>query len=364
MDISKLSQEALVFTSNTPISKVGPAMISGRARHALVREGKSLKGIVHAEEIARRKVDNPTKTMISRFMHHVVVLEKEAGPEEIMQSFLVNDNKAIAVKDGGYRIMTKLTFLRSLVSEPSMKKVRVSDVMHYPYCVDMDDTIAVARSMLKDMKISRLPVLSGDGSPEGVLDALDLMKADIEKRRATRGERRGESIDLDAVPVSSILSGRYQKARGQDTLKKAAEAMLKSGNPTMLVEDGGKIAGIITPKIILSSLFQQVSVPAVSLSGMDDIDPHTMNVIEGDLNRFIEKHTKFLTIDDFKIHTETHRKGGDRAKFSVKATLSTPLGTFHSDDHAWDITKAFASALNKLEKEVRKKKGRYYIGRT
>ena len=85
-------------------------------------------------------------------------------------------------------------------------------------------------------------------------------------------------------------------------------------------------------------------------------DNFTKKFIDEDLRAEVQKLGKIIRIHHMDIHIERHRKEGKRTKYTVRSKLSTQAGQFFSEDYAWDLTKAMRGVLEKLEREIIKKK--------
>ena len=123
----------------------------------------------------------------------------------------------------------------------------------------------------------------------------------------------------------------------------------------MIIEKGGKVAGIVTPKLILKLLGQEVQGIYVRVSGLQKEDTFIKGVVDEEIRNEIQKLARFFPIDHMVMHVDRYHKTGKRVKYSVRASLITERGIFFAKDHGWDITKAVRGILHKLEREIIKK---------
>ena len=75
----------------------------------------------------------------------------------------------------------------------------------------------------------------------------------------------------------------------------------------------------------------------------------------------INKLLKLMPVTYVAIHVHTHKREGNRMKYSVKGRFVTEKGNFYASDHDWDPTKVMKTFLGKIErgvhKEVNRKRG-------
>jgi predicted transcriptional regulator len=211
-------------------------------------------------------------------------------------------------------------------------------------------------SILRETNISRLPVIDKANKIEGLVDTIDLLKADTDRSRSELGEEAGEKIHLRHVQISSLMRKTPLITSPDIPLPKLINLMLEKHTTTALVEENGKICGLVTPKLILKLIGKRIEGVYVRISGLQKEDVFIKSVVDEEIRNEIRKLGKFLTINYMVLHVDRYRKTGKRIKYSVKGRLITEKGYFFADDHAWDITKAVRGVLQKLEKEAIKLK--------
>jgi len=363
MNVKDVAEPALVFSAGETVSRVIARMLSTGKQEAMVFEGKpfgskTLAGVVFADGLVKRKINSPEKAKIGRFVEHVNPVHPSMAVEKAIKMFLANDCKTIPICEGGNFFITKLGVLKVLKSRKELKGKVAGDVMNTPYCISRDDSIATAISVLRETGVSRLPVVDNDGSPAGLLDSLDLLKARAEKSRMNLGEEVGEKARTDSARAMSLMKRDFPSVEPGTPLKGAVEAMIDKGMLTAVVVDGGRVAGIVTPKPIFRLFAGRQRGVYVRLTGIADESDFIKSVINDEVTAEIRKLGSMLSIDYLVMHVDTYRRAGRRREYSVKARLVTDRGMFFAGDIAWDITKAVSGTLAKLEREVLKKKGR------
>jgi ribosome-associated translation inhibitor RaiA len=173
-------------------------------------------------------------------------------------------------------------------------------------------------------------------------------------------EGEGDQAPMGGVLASShtLMDPQPLRADPETPLKDIAKMMLDSGKSTVMVEKGGKLQGIVTPVHILKLLAREVSGIYVRVTGMQDEDDFIKTVVDEQLKNEVRKLAKVIPIDYMLLTVDVYEEDGKRHKYSIQGTLVTQKGHFFADDHAWDATKAVRGVLQKLEREVLKKKGK------
>ncbi len=362
MTLLQVSESPLKFDFNDRLSKVISKLQSEKKHEALVFDGKEFKGLILARDISRKNIPDPDKTKLSQLslVKKVKPIDGDTPIDKVVDAMLVNNYKSMPIQDGNeIKVLTKFGLLNMLSNE-AFKKKKASHVMIYPSCVSASDQLSVAKSVLKNNYVYRLVVLNESGGVAGLIDSIGLLSSMISKPRHPRGDTVGEKIKQDDVAISShtIMDTDILRA-GQDTgLEYIVKMMLENKKDTVVVEEDGKLLGIITPREILKLVGRDVSGVYVQLSGIQDEDSFIKNVIDSEIKSEVKKLGKITPIDYLTLNVTRHKKSGERIKYSVKAKLVAHTGLFFSKDFSWDLTKSISEALKKLEKEVIKKVGK------
>lgn len=357
MNLLDIAESVLVVNSKDPVSKVTSRMFRTRKSEVVVFEGKDYKGIVVARDLAKRKINEPHKMKIGKFVKMIKPISPEAQLEDVINSILINDYKSVPIQKGkDFFVLTKLNILNRLKNDPWFKNKRAGDIMLFPHCVSSSDSITTAMAVLRDLNISRLPVINEKDRIEGLVDAIDLLKADTDRKRVGLGERAGTKIPLREVYVTSLMNKNIPKAKPSTLVKRLIEMMLEKKTPCVVIEDEGRVVGIVTPKLIFKLIGKKVKGVYVRISGLQEEDNFIKSVVDEEIRNEVRRLGKFFPIKQMMIHVDRYHETGRRVKYSVKARMMTERGMFFADDHAWDVTKAVRGILQKFEREILKKK--------
>ena len=383
MKIADVLEPALTFQLDVPISKLISEMRRRKKEDALVFDGKEYAGMINAQDLARRTIHNPHKAAIGTFrrlIQKVTPFSPEADLRELVETLLINSYTSIPIKhEGGIKTLTKLGLLR-LLPKDILKGKSASDIQTFPYCVSTQDSFAVARSIMRQMRVFRLVVVNEKGKADGVLNALDLLRTNVDRKRSSGGEQAygkvlgpptpaqgelaGDKVKLGDVLASSIslMQDTFLTVKPDAPLTEVVNQMVTSKNLTAIVEDE-KLEGVITPEHILKLLSKEVSGVYVRVTGQQKEDVFMRSVIDEELRHEIQKLGKLIPIDYLTLNVKKFRESGKRVKYSLKAKLVTQKGLFVSQAGAWDITKAMHELMARLEREILKKKGKERVYR-
>ncbi len=355
MEIKDVLEEPLVVRPGDTVSRVASRMISERRHEAAVfdRENRFL-GIILARDIVKRKVSDPHKTKIDQFIVDESPLLPGTSVEEIINSFLVNDYRTVPVKSGDrVMLLTKMDLLRLVRGSKELKGKSAGDVMKFPYCISASESLSAARAIIKDMNVSRLPVLE-DGKVEGMIDTLDLLAAVVRGETDKRGEPDEERTHLDGIAASAFMRKNFPTAEPGTSLADVIDSIVKSQS-AVVVQKGGKLVGIVTPGDVLKLLGKEVKGAYVTISGVEDEDDFIKTVIYQEIETSLKKINRIYPVNYLVVHADKYGTG-KRTKHSIKARLATEKGFFFAHAHAWDLTKAVKGVLANLEKEIIKRK--------
>ena len=354
------AREALVFDLKDPVSKVIARMYAENASEVTVFDGKSYIGVLSSDKLIKKNISEPDKIKLLNLKSSIDRIEpfEGADPQEIIKSVLVNNYKSAPVKENG-----KLFFLKKLemlkFAKESIKNKKAADVMIFPYVVSASDSFDVAKSILRDSGSNRLVVLEKD-KVVGILHPLDILHLITSKSRSEGGVLTGEKIDLGKILVSSksVMQEDFLRAAPDTKLSDLVKQMSDKNKDTIIVEEKGKLVGLVTPRHILKLAGQEVGGVYVQITGIQDEDMFIKSIVDDEIAHEIRKLAKVAHIDYMTLHVSKYNEKGSRVKYSVHGKLITSVGMFFAQDFAWDLTQAVRGLLKKMEKELLKKRGK------
>ncbi len=359
MNLISVAEQPLIFTSGEKLSKVVSGMHTNKSYEAFIVDGKEFKGVVSAGDIIKKNVGDPEKTKISgmAIIRKIKPLSNHADLKDVLDSFVVNNYRSIPISgDGKLLNLTKLGFLK-LTPKNILQGKTAEEVMFFPECVSVDDNIGVVKSILKEAHVYRIAVLNGD-KVEGIVDELSLLKTMTSKMRKPGWERGGgEKIKESEVGVSNRLFMEEDPLRASPgtELKYIFNMMVEKNKNTVVIEEGGKLLGLVTPREIIKLLGSDISGVYVNVSGIQNEDTFIQNVVDSEIRSRIRKIGKLVHIHYMTIHVKKFKTTGKKMTFVVRGKLVTNKGLFVADHDSWDLTKSAREMLKRMQREIEKR---------
>ncbi len=368
------ARPALIFVPTAIAADAMRVMADKKTEAAIITSDGTTKGqymgLVWVRDLAKRRVDVKGQT-IKTFIRHIRPVAANTPITDIINAILVNDYPAIPITDNQqYYILTKLDLLRAIASEPSLSNKKAVDVMKVPFCVTDTDSIATTTAMIRDTGVERLVVVDQNGRFVGLVDELDLFKAQSTDRTRLRGgptgikpitsvgELSGERYPMRDVTIAGLTHKSVATVKPNCPLPQVIKAMADSGLPVAVVKEGDRPIGIITTKPILRTIGRPFEGVLVQLSGIQPEDDYMKAIVDEQIVKAVQKWGKFVPIKHIAIHIDRYQTEGKRTKYSIKARIIGHKGMWFADDHDWDITKAMRGVLTKLEKGLLKAKSK------
>lgn len=372
MPLSDFAEKPLVFDVKDRLSKVISKMYDQKKYDAFVFSRGEFVGIISAKDIVRKGFTDPETVKLGNLgglIRNVRVFGSETPVREIVNSFLINNYRCVPIENNGQVLsLSKLSLLKAVPPE-SFKGKKASDVMFFPECVSASDPLSVVKSIFRTANAYRIAVIGTGNKVEGVVDDIDLLKSFSERKRDTEGEKSGEKVHEMDIPISShlLMQGSFITASPQTDVRYVVHAMLDKNNDTVVVEEDGKLAGMITPREILKLVGAEIAGVYVNIAGIQNEDSFLQDVVDSEIRSAIRKlgkvvHIHYMTINVKKRGTtgksSSYKIKTKRTNYIVRGKLVSNKGAFFAEDSSWDLTKATQGTLKKLEKEVLKKVGR------
>lgn len=372
MLLSDAAEKPLVFDVKEKLSKVIGRLNELDKHDAFVFNGTQFLGVISAKDIVRKGFTDPENVKLANLggvIKGVKVFGDDTPLKTVINNFLINNYRCIPVeKDGAVLSLNKLDLLR-LIPRESLKGKKASDVMFFPECVSSADPISVVKSIFRNSNVYRIAVMGGGNKVEGVVDEMDLLKGFTERSRVSRGEKSGEKVHEMEIPISShlLMQGSHISESPQTDLKYVVGEMLEKNNDTVIVEEDGKLVGMITPREILKLVGAEIGGVYVNVAGIQNEDGFLQDVVDSEIRTAIRKLAKMIHIHYMTLNVKkkaTTGKSGDyriktkRTNYTVRGKLVANKGAFFAEDSSWDLIKSTQATLKKLEKEVIKKIGK------
>lgn len=261
------------------------------------------------------------------------------------------------VQNGGLKgVVEEKHVLKAILN---MTNESIGKIASNAICINIEDPVGKALSIMKEYHVYRIPVLS-KGKLVGIVTKKDILeKIFIPKIRETRGEKIGEKKKLTSLLIRNFMKENVVTIKPTESMKNAIIKML-SNDISCLIVNNGKIR-IVTIKDILEFIaFREVNKINIQIAGdREFLDEEDVRIIKNDVKRVIKKFP-FLKSGYLILHLKAYKnqyKG--KRLWNVRIRLSTEKHFFVAHSEGYGVLYVVQHTLNKLEREILKYKETY-----
>jgi len=354
MKLEDILEDAFLVKPDESLTHVAFRMAEEKRCEAFVFD-KELKGIITLDDLVKRRFSEPQRVKVSYFVRPVKSFTADAPIEDVIDYMLVSEYGSVPVrKDGKIFAVTKAKLLR-FVKENVFEEKKAKDVMHFPYCADVNDTLSTVISIMKEMGMDSIPILDKNGRFVGLVDGVSLAEVLVDEHTSKRGEMFGDRARLEEIGIEMFVRTDVLRVEPETDLREIVRSIYESEGCAVVVEKGGEFAGMITVKDIFKLIGKKLETVYIRVTGLEEEDEFIKSKVDEMIENTVKKLLKSLTVNYVTIHVETHKKEGRRRKYSVQGRFVTNRGNFYATDYEWDPTKAMKLFLAKIEREVHKR---------
>lgn len=383
MDISGcVSTDYVEHDVKTPVSKLRGTFDDQGVRVIVVTNGGEFAGVVSQAQLLSSH--HPPDETVMNLVQDPPTVQRTEDVRETARLMIENELKLLPVFDGEQFIgVVTAAGLLGMVRE-NLDALTVGDVATRDlFSVTPEDTLGEVIHLLREQKITRVPVLS-DGDPDGLVSVYDLV--DFVVRAPDReqggdamggnghdgagstafrsnqgfGERAGEQDRLLDLPVRDVMSTPVRTIEEGEALGDAVERMFEDDlSSLVVVDDDGAAGGIVTKTDALRALTwtDEDHIP-VQVFDVDLLDDLTREDIA---ERIEAIDAKYEEMDILEVNVILH-KHNERLRgvplLLVTIRLFTDEGLFSGSGEGYGARAAFTEAAEIVEKNALEKKGR------
>ncbi len=353
-------KDALILDANEPLSKaLNEILQTGTA--VIVMKNRSYLGLIDDRNI-RLGIADVSKAKCEHSCVKTPVLYAESTILDKLNAFLAGHFKALPVvdlkKSLPLGLVTRIEVLKDLLELKLIPNKSVSEVMKTPaYTIDINSTLANAKTKMKDLGTHRLVVLKG-GYPYGILSTFDM--AAILKPKGRKGERFVTEVNKEGdMPLSELLREGLTVVNKDSQLEDAIKKMIDYTSPSLLVVSDNKPVGLLAAldifKEIVNLSKEQID---ISISGLSEDDHQYYDEISKTILDTLNKFSKSFTIVSTSLHIKKS-KSVYIAKILVnldKDRLSVSAEDYKLNDTIAKLSKEVYTLLNKKKGIVKNRK--------
>ena len=339
-------------------------------------QGK-FEGAVGYRELIRFLQVNPEHTKLDKVLHQPPSYDKEDNLVELANLRINSGRKMLVNTEGGK--------LKSTIGEGELldgfKQTKISENVttldlgtSEVITIFENDSIEEARHKILDNNISRLPVLDKNGNLVGKLHSLDLLQLMVPKEKINSGGTSSrsqgqkdvqiaggiEKEKFSNIEVKDFMNRTPTVNEGHISAKEAAQKMMENNSTDVIITNNQNPISVITVKDFLDHLnkFRQRRSVLVNLIGLEvpeekaAVHDKIRTQIQGSIGRKIVKPTEIT------FHFKKKEQDGKKHRYELSAKLSTQggIGMVNAETESWDLLEGTDELLDKLNKQILKKK--------
>lgn len=368
-DIMTPLSKLKTIQKNEKLSAAIGLLTEEEIHNVVVLDGKRYEGIFGHQQLVRLQNVPPASAKVEHFLFRPSKINPEAPLVDIAETMFKNNCRIIPIiKDEqllGVVSESDVVNAAAKIGELRGKKVR--DVMTPdPYCVKEKDEIATALAIMRDFRVSRLPVLSRENRVIGLLESSDAIRRIVTKETPeSRMHYYGyssapgvtERLPVYKAPVRELMKSRPILARAEDALEEKLAEVARLNESTIIVVDENQAPlGVVAPRDIIEHI-ASLKKPSGIYMQISGWDPGLVgDFAEAQLHRMIEetvrKISSVVKIRNFTLHFKTYHEMHDRLRFSLRARVLTDYGLFVTAEHGYDIIAVANVLFDRIERGV------------
>ncbi len=361
-----IREDYFVINAEETLSKLFPLIEKlgkDKAHAILVEEDGKIVGVVREKDLIRgRALKNPHETKVKSLLVRTGAIDiKELTAEKVARRFVEDATPFVLVKLNGKSGVIYINDFIKFIKQ-KFEKIKVREVMSDDFItVRRFDTIAKALSLMKKTGADRVIVVDENGKVIGILTGKDVIDRVISPRkRARMGDASGEKEKTLSIMVESIMSSPPICVKAMDSVAEVIDLMAENRISSVVVEKDGIPEGIVMKRDVLEYYLklQEKKEFAVQFIlqnvEMDDFDRE--NIIK-DIEKFLRKYSQYLGNTSVYVYLKKQRiHYRNLPLITSKVKIWSDKGLFMATGESWGIEFALHVALEKLEREVQKRK--------
>jgi CBS domain-containing protein len=291
---------------------------------------------------------------------------------------VVDDSDALA------GIVTEYDIMKQGSESRVLKDAEVRKIMpRNPICVEKDDSIGKARSLMTKNGIGRVFVIDEMFNLLGIVTGGDILRKIYKpKRRMTAGEFTGEKVTRMEQPVSIIMNAPVITADVDANLADVADLLQQHDIRGVPIVKDRVPRGVITVQDILRYLRTLKEEAMVEVEIQGTLDEEYKELAERIIETEVRKIAKFASqVQWLKIAIKKERARGGVPYYKISAQVKTPdklyvggaepkpIKTISAKNEdvveetkvrkrRWDFIEVLKDALLSVERQIEEDRGR------
>ncbi len=369
-----MTPEIVSVDKNDTLELVIPLLISKGIHHVAVFDGKEFAGFFGYKQLARLHRRPVHQTRVGEHIIKPPAFNLRSNVVDIAESMYRLNYKIAPIIENKKLIgvVSETDIIKAAINTAEINSKKIGEFMTpEPITVKDTDRLGAAISKLRDMNISRLPVVSKSGEIVGIFESMDVMR-----ERYTKGASYGidmtlptnpqkGSITVDAyiadeipdykIAVKALMKFQPIIARTGDNVVPVFEELIRRNMTSVIVADErNSPIGIVVPKDIVYYIarMKQESVAYIQISGLEPevmVTDFQKEEVHRMIDEAVRKLVKIMNLQFFTIHFKAYHTEGKRKKFTVRCRVDTDNGLYVVREYGWDAIDVTSKLLAATE---------------
>jgi len=354
-----MSRELVTASPEEALSEVLGKMRKADIHEIPVVEDKTLVGLISYSNLIRRR-SLPLTTKVESIMTTPPKVSEEDDLASVAEMMMSSGYRAIPVasKKKLAGIISRTDIVRAMQKMEDLKGIAIDTIMTpSPQCVNEDDSILQARKLMHGLDERSIPVIDQNGKVTGVIGVKDLTKIMWKpKEKESKGEFAGEKAAID-IEVKGVMRSPAISVGPKAEVVEVAKLMTENDISSVVVVEEEKPVGIVTQVDLMELLagFKVREELYVQITGLEE-EPGVYDSMYDLIQKGMKRVGKIITPRILNIHVVQHHGEGGRAKYSIRARMTTEEGMYYAKGFDWDLFKTMDDVIRQLEKRVKKEK--------
>lgn len=358
---SSLISKTLSFDSRTPATKVIPSLKKYPA--VVVNKGKEYFGIVDTRALYRSNqgLKLSSGQSIEPYAVRAPKITSSTSVDDLVSYFYKAHTKALPFMEGKRitGVLSRKTLLKMLLSYNILDGIKTNEAMTSPaLAIDVKSSIAQAKTIMREHKVSKLLVLDGERFV-GMVSNYDMVQ------RFTRPQERLPEMKTEVytpsnVQLSEAMERNVKSIEFNRGLSDAVRELIENNISSLVVLRKGMPVGILTVTDVLERVLarERVQPERIFITGLDSYTYQFEPEIREELQSFITEMERLRGIDIEFITLRVRRIKTKEYELHSRLSLGA-RGIVNMHSLQFTFEDALNDLLTKLEHKVKREKERF-----
>jgi CBS domain-containing protein/ribosome-associated translation inhibitor RaiA len=306
-------------------------------------------GMIFAKSLLSSSAQPSSK--LKGYVTNTATLSPGEDVEKAAQMIISSGNRALPVVEN--RKLVGIVSETDLTLTSDFGHATVDQIMSGAIVIDEKTTLSDAVSKLRRYNISRLPVINSKGilvGTVGILDIGAIMMTTPRERTSKSAAISGGTASISSVKARDIMRRAASAERGTQ-LNSLVEHFRKN-EEVIIVGEGGRPMGIVTPKDALEYVLPKKGGPTIHIAHLpDEADRAEIN---DQMTKFIKKiQGRLGDITSVIVYADKHKT----RKYSLRTRVITSRGVIDAKAVGYDPISASKELVTRLDRRIKQQHG-------